>query len=240
MMTYPMHVAGLVRDLPICKVTEDFYIGAFIMFGDAELTVACARDLLKLAEELDYDYLLTAEAKSIPLIHEMARQSGAEKYFIARKGPKVYMPDPISVEDRSITTLGVQQLFLGRDDADLIKGKKILIVDDVISTGGSLHAMETLVAKAGGTVAGRMAVLAEGDAKNRDDIKFLAPLPTSRPTAAYAERTAKQSRSAARMSGAPFIYRIALRQASPRLRCRSRSRRPRPAGRRAKRCRDSR
>ena len=142
MMTYPMHVAGLVRDLPICKVTEDFYIGAFIMFGDAELTVACARDLLKLAEELDYDYLLTAEAKSIPLIHEMARQSGAEKYFIARKG------------------------------------KKILIVDDVISTGGSLHAMETLVAKAGGTVAGRMAVLAEGDAKNRDDIKFLAPLPT--------------------------------------------------------------
>ena len=161
MMTYPMHVAGLVRDLPICKVTEDFYIGAFIMFGDAELTVACARDLLKLAEELDYDYLLTAEAKSIPLIHEMARQSGAEKYFIARKGPKVYMPDPISVEDRSITTLGVQQLFLGRDDADLIKGK-----------------METLVAKAGGTVAGRMAVLAEGDAKNRDDIKFLAPLPT--------------------------------------------------------------
>ena len=115
MMTYPMHVAGLVRDLPICKVTEDFYIGAFIMFGDAELTVACARDLLKLAEELDYDYLLTAEAKSIPLIHEMARQSGA-----------------------------------------------------------------------------------------------------------------------------PFIYRIALRQASPRLRCRSRSRRPRPAGRRAKRCRDSR
>ena len=149
MMTYPMHVAGLVRDLPICKVTEDFYIGAFIMFGDAELTVACARDLLKLAEELDYDYLLTAEAKSIPLIHEMARQSGAEKYFIARKGPKVYMPDPISVEDRSITTLGVQQLFLGRDDADLIKGKKILIVDDVISTGGSLHAMETLVARAG-------------------------------------------------------------------------------------------
>ena len=146
--------------------------------GLLQQTVACARDLLKLAEELDYDYLLTAEAKSIPLIHEMARQSGAEKYFIARKGPKVYMPDPISVEDRSITTLGVQQLFLGRDDADLIKGKKILIVDDVISTGGSLHAMETLVAKAGGTVAGRMAVLAEGDAKSRDDIKFLAPLPT--------------------------------------------------------------
>ena len=240
MMTYPMHVAGLVRDLPICKVTEDFYIGAFIMFGDAELTVACARDLLKLAEELDYDYLLTAEAKSIPLIHEMARQSGAEKYFIARKGPKVYMPDPISVEDRSITTLGVQQLFLGRDDADLIKGKKILIVDDVISTGGSLHAMETLVAKAGGTVAGAWPSSPRATPRTATTSSSSRRCRPSRPTAASAERTAKQSRNAARMSGAPFIYRIALRQASPRLRCRSRSRRPRPAGRRVKRCRDSR
>ncbi|MDD5808472.1 MAG: phosphoribosyltransferase family protein [Oscillospiraceae bacterium] len=177
MATYRMHIAGLDRDLPICKVTDDFYIGAFIMFGDAELTVACARELLKLTEGIDYDYLFTAEAKSIPLIHEMARQSGAEKYFIARKGPKVYMPDPISVQDRSITTLGVQQLFLGSDDAALIRGRRILIVDDVISTGGSLLAMEALVAKAGGTVAGRMAVLAEGGAAQRSDIRFLEKLP---------------------------------------------------------------
>ena len=177
MATYRMHIAGLDRDLPICKVTEDFYIGAFIMFGDAELTVACARELLKLTEDIDYDYLFTAEAKSIPLIHEMARQSGAEKYFIARKGPKVYMPDPIRVQDRSITTLGVQQLFLGSDDAALIRGRRILIVDDVISTGGSLLAMEALVAKAGGTVAGRMAVLAEGGAAQRSDIRFLEKLP---------------------------------------------------------------
>ena len=177
MATYRMHIAGLDRDLPICKATDDFYIGAFIMFGDAELTVACARELLKLAEGIDYDYLFTAEAKSIPLIHEMARQSGAEKYFIARKGPKVYMPDPISVQDRSITTLGVQQLFLGSDDAALIRGRRILIVDDVISTGGSLLAMEALVAKAGGTVAGRMAVLAEGGAAQRSDIRFLEKLP---------------------------------------------------------------
>ena len=177
MATYRMHIAGLDRDLPICKVTDDFYIGAFIMFGDAELTVACARELLKLAEGIDYDYLFTAEAKSIPLIHEMARQSGAEKYFIARKGPKVYMPDPISVQDRSITTLGVQQLFLGSDDAALIRGRRILIVDDVISTGGSLLAMEALVAKAGGTVAGRMAVLAAGGAAQRSDIRFLEKLP---------------------------------------------------------------
>ena len=177
MATYRMHIAGLDRDLPICKVTDDFYIGAFIMFGDAVLSVACARELLKLAEGIDYDYLFTAEAKSIPLIHEMARQSGAEKYFIARKGPKVYMPDPISVQDRSITTLGVQQLFLGSDDAALIRGRRILIVDDVISTGGSLLAMEALVAKAGGTVAGRMAVLAEGGAAQRSDIRFLEKLP---------------------------------------------------------------
>ena len=110
MMTYPIDVAGIHRELPICKVTDDLYIGAFIVFGDAELTVACARELLKLVPAEEYDYMLTAEAKSIPLIHEMARQSGAAKYFIARKGPKAYMPDPIHVEDHSITTAGVQKL----------------------------------------------------------------------------------------------------------------------------------
>ena len=177
MSTYSMTVAGLQRELPICKVTDDLYIGAFICFGDAELTEACGRELLKLLEPGSYDYLFTAEAKSIPLIHEMARQSGAKKYFIARKGPKAYMPDPIHVEDQSITTAGVQKLYLGRDDADLIRGKRILIMDDVISTGGSLHAMEALVEMAGGIVTGKVAVLAEGDAQSRPDIKFLAPLP---------------------------------------------------------------
>lgn len=177
MLTYPIEVAGLRRELPICKVTEELYIGAFIVFGDAELTVACARELLKLVPADSYDYMLTAEAKSIPLIHEMARQSGAEKYFIARKGPKAYMPDPIHVTDKSITTAGEQKLFLGRDDAELIRGKRVLLMDDVISTGGSLHAMEALVAMAGGTVTGKVAVLAEGDAQSRSDIRFLAPLP---------------------------------------------------------------
>jgi len=177
MSTYPMEIAGVKRELPLCKITDDLYIGAFICFGDAELTVACARELLKLVPQEEYDYLFTAEAKSIPLIHEMARQSGAEKYFIARKGPKAYMPDPIHVEDQSITTAGVQKLYLGRDDADLIRGKRILIIDDVISTGGSLRAMEALVDMAGGTVTGKIAVLAEGDAQTRDDIRFLAPLP---------------------------------------------------------------
>ena len=165
MPVYPMDIAGLHRELPICKVTDDLYIGAFICFGDAELTVACARDMLAMLEADSYDYLFTAEAKSIPLIHEMARQSGAKKYFIARKGPKAYMPDPLHVEDKSITTAGVQKLYLGRDDADLIR------------TGGSLHAMEELVKMAGGTVVDRIAVLAEGGAADREDIKYLGVLP---------------------------------------------------------------
>ena len=176
-MTYTMKVAGVERDLPLCKVSDDLYIGAFIIFGDAELTVACAKELLERIPADSYDYMLTAEAKSIPLIHEMARQSGAKKYFIARKGSKVYMPDPIHVSVRSITTLRQQDLFLGSDDCALIKGKRILIVDDVISTGESLHALEELVKEASGIVTGRAAILAEGDALSRDDIVYLAPLP---------------------------------------------------------------
>ena len=176
-MTYSMDIAGLHRELPLCRITDDLYIAAFICFGDAELTTACAEQLLKLVPAEDYDYMLTAEAKSIPLIHEMARQSNAPKYFIARKGPKAYMPDPIFVEDRSITTAGTQRLYLGSDDAAIIRGKRVPLVDDVISTGGSLKAMEELVNLAGGTVTGRIAVLAEGDAAERDDVKFLAPLP---------------------------------------------------------------
>ena len=176
-MTYPIEVAGLKRELPICKVTDDLYIGAFICFGDTELTVACARELLKLVPADSYDYIFTAEAKSIPLIHEMARQSGAAKYFIARKGPKAYMPDPIHVEDHSITTAGVQKLYLGRDDADLIRGKRILLMDDVISTGGSLKALDALAEQTQCTIVGQAAVLAEGDAAERKDIIFLEPLP---------------------------------------------------------------
>lgn len=176
-MTYPIEIAGLRRELPLCRVSEDLYVAAFILFGDAELTVACARELLKLTPADEYDYLFTSEAKSIPLIHEMARQSGAKKYFIARKGPKSYMPEPIFVEDRSITTEGVQRLYLGRDDAELIRGKRVLLVDDVISKGGSMLAMEELVRTAGGTVVGRAAVLAEGVAALRRDIRVLDAVP---------------------------------------------------------------
>ena len=175
-MTYPMTIAGIKRELPLCKVADDFYIGAFIMFGDAEITVACAKELLARAPK-EYDYLLTAEAKSIPLIHEMARQSGASEYFVARKGMKVYLTDPIHVQVRSITTQHDQDLYLSGADAAKMRGKKILIVDDVISTGESLHAWEELVHQAGGEVAGRMAVLAEGDAQKREDIVYLEKLP---------------------------------------------------------------
>ena len=174
-MTYEMDICGLKRNLPICKVTDDLYIGAFVMFGDVELTVHCAAELLKKAPE--YDYLLAPEAKAIPLLYEMARQSGAEKYFVARKGAKAYMSDTFEVSVRSITTMHVQKLVLDKADADMIKGKRILILDDVISTGESLRATEELVNQAGGIIAGKMAVLAEGDAYNREDIIVLGKLP---------------------------------------------------------------
>ena len=174
-MTYEMDIAGLKRQLPLCRVTDELYIGAFVMFGDVELTVHCAAELLKRAPE--YDYLIAPEAKAIPLLYEMARQSGAEKYFLARKGAKAYMTGVFEVEVRSITTMHIQKLVIDTADAEMIRGKKVLIVDDVISTGESLHAMEELVKRAGGIIAGKMAVLAEGDAKDRDDIITLAPLP---------------------------------------------------------------
>ena len=174
-MTYEMDIAGLKRDLPLCKLNDELCIGAFVIFGDVELTVHCAKELLKRAPA--YDYLIAPEAKAIPLVYEMARQSNAEKYFIARKGAKAYMQGTFEVTVKSITTMGVQRLVLDAEDAAMIKGKRMLIIDDVISTGESLHATEELVKQAGGIVAGRMAVLAEGDAQNRDDIIVLAPLP---------------------------------------------------------------
>ena len=174
-MYYRMNVAGLERDLPICKVTDSLYIAGFVVFGDQELTVACARELLKKAPE--YDYIITAEAKGIPLAHEMARQAGDAKYILARKGPKLYMRDIFSVTVNSITTAKEQKLYLDGADAQLMKGKKILIVDDVISTGESLKALEALVEKAGGNICGRMAILAEGDAQKRKDLIYLEKLP---------------------------------------------------------------
>lgn len=174
-MHYTMNIAGLKRDLPLFPVTDDLSIAAFILLGDQEMTVACGKALLETAPQ--YDYLLTAEAKSIPLIHEMARQHGDKQYMVARKGTKVYMETPLQVPVRSITTHRQQYLYLGKQEAEAMKGKRILIIDDVISTGESLTALETLVNAAGGIIVGKMAVLAEGDAAKRDDIITLAPLP---------------------------------------------------------------
>ena len=175
MHTYEIDVAGLKRHLPLCRVTDDLYIGAFVIFGDVELTVHCATELLKIAP--DYDYLIAPEAKSIPLLYEMARQSGADKYFLARKGVKAYMQGTFEVDVKSITTDKVQHLVLDAQDAEMIRDKRILILDDVISTGESLRAMEKLVTEAGGIVAGKMAILAEGEAADREDIIFLQKLP---------------------------------------------------------------
>ncbi|MBQ6625190.1 MAG: adenine phosphoribosyltransferase [Clostridia bacterium] len=140
---------------------------------------SCARDLLKKAPE--YDYIITAEAKGIPLAHEIARQNNDKSYFIARKYPKLYMTGIFEVEVKSISTDKVQHLYLDVAEAEMIKGKRILIVDDVISTGESTKALRTLVEKAGGEIVGEMAILAEGDAQNREDIIFLEPLPLFRP-----------------------------------------------------------
>lgn len=175
MKAYKMNIAGLDRALPICPLNDKLSIGAFVIFGDPELTVACARDLLKLAPE--YDYLISAEAKGIPLIHEMARQHGDATYMLARKAPKLYMTGVMEVKVRSITTAAEQKLYIDTADAEKMRGKRILIVDDVISTGESLRAVETLVEQAGGIICGKMCILAEGDAQNRSDIVYLEKLP---------------------------------------------------------------
>lgn len=173
-MYYSMKIAGLDRKLPLCPLNEKLQIGAFVIFGDPELTVACASELLKKAPE--FDYIITAEAKGIPLAHEMSRQSG-KKYFVARKKPKLYMTGVFDVVVNSITTEGEQHLYLDIAEAEEMKGKKVLIVDDVISTGESLKATQTLVKEAEAEIVGNMSILAEGDAADRDDLIYLERLP---------------------------------------------------------------
>lgn len=175
MLAHTMTIAGVTRDLPICRVTDDLYIGAFVIFGDCELTTACAKALLEKAPE--YDYIITAESKGIPLAQEMARLNSDPKWMLARKGVKLYMQDVLAVEVKSITTANVQKLYLDGKDAAMMRGKRVLIVDDVISTGESLHALEELVLAAGGSIVGKMAILAEGDAQERSDIIYLEKLP---------------------------------------------------------------
>lgn len=175
MQSYKMNIAGLTRNLPLCPISDKLSIAAFVIFGDPELTTAAAKALLEKAPA--YDYLISAEAKGIPLVHEMARLAGNQKYFLARKAPKLYMTGVMEVVVRSITTAAEQKLYLDKADAELMRGKRILLVDDVVSTGESLRAVETLVNEAGGIVCGRMTILAEGDAQKRDDLVYLEKLP---------------------------------------------------------------
>lgn len=178
-MTYELKLPGVTRQLPICPVNDTLSIGAFVLFGDVELTEKCAEALAALVPP--HDVMITAESKGIPLICSMARILGENRYILARKGPKLYMRDVIRYEVQSITTVAKQALYLDGYDAAYMKGKRVLVVDDVISTGESLRALCGLVEAAGGTVVGKMAVLAEGDAIEREDITVLAPLPLFHP-----------------------------------------------------------
>ncbi|HBJ18832.1 MAG TPA: adenine phosphoribosyltransferase [Clostridiales bacterium] len=175
MMVYRLKVAGIERDLPLCPIGDNMNIAAFILFGDVELTERCAAELYKKAPE--HDVMITAESKGIPLIHAMCRISGKNRYILARKSVKLYMRDVVKCEVQSITTAAKQTLYINGDDAEYMKGKRVLIVDDVISTGGSLHALESLVEQSGGQIVGKMAILAEGDAIERHDITCLGKLP---------------------------------------------------------------
>ena len=172
--TYDMEIAGCKRSLPICPIDEKLDIAGFVMFSDVEITERTAAELLKKCPA--HDVIVTAESKGIPLAYEMAR-IGCRNYVVARKGVKAYMEDPIHVEVKSITTDHVQKLYLSKADCENLKGRRILIVDDVISTGESLAAMEELLHTIGGQGVGKACVLAEGDAKDREDIIFLEPLP---------------------------------------------------------------
>ena len=174
-MVYRLKVAGLERDLPLCPISDTLNIAAFILFGDVELTESCARELYKLAPE--HDVMITAESKGIPLIHAMCAVSGKNRYVLARKSVKLYMKNVVKCETQSITTASAQTLYLDGADAEYMRGKRVLIVDDVISTGGSLLSLENLVKQSGGEIVGKMAILAEGDAIDRKDITYLAPLP---------------------------------------------------------------
>lgn len=174
-MYYEINIAGLKRKLPLCPLNDKLSIGAFVMFGDVELTKKCAEELLKVAPA--HDYLITAESKGIPLVYEMARQHGENTYLLARKMPKLYMRNVFKADVKSITTEARQTLYLDGFDADAMKGKRVVIVDDVVSTGESLHALEELVQQAGGIIVGKMFVLAEGESVKRKDIQYLSYLP---------------------------------------------------------------
>ncbi|MDX8045553.1 phosphoribosyltransferase family protein [Gracilibacillus sp. S3-1-1] len=175
MNTYTLTINGLTRELPIIPINEQLSIASFVILGDTELVCHVAP---LLADKLpEVDYIVTAEAKGIPLIHELTKVLGMKHYILARKSVKAYMENPLIHQVNSITTDSEQLLCLDGKDSALLKGKKVAIIDDVISTGESILALEELVMQAGATVEAKAAILAEGDASERDDIIFLERLP---------------------------------------------------------------
>lgn len=173
---YLLCVAGIKRKLPIVRINSHARIASFVILGDTELVIRAAAQLAKRLPR-DIDYLMTAEAKGIPLAQEMSRILGLEHYIIARKSKKSYMNDPLQVSVSSITTHEKQELFLDKPDATRIKDGRVVLVDDVISSGESLEGLECLAKKAGAQIIGKAAILAEGDAAKRDDIIYLEALP---------------------------------------------------------------
>ncbi|NLM19255.1 MAG: adenine phosphoribosyltransferase [Clostridiaceae bacterium] len=172
---YPIDIHGLKRQLHIVKVSDDLAIAALIILGDVEAVSHCAKLLAERIPEVDV--LITAEAKGIPLVHELSRVLNIPRYVVARKSKKTYMEDPLTVDVESITTIGHQKLYLPREDLHLIQGKRVGIIDDVISTGQSLKSLEELIEQAGGKITVKAAILAEGDAIGRKDIIYLQELP---------------------------------------------------------------
>lgn len=175
MKYYTLNVADLTRELPIIKLSDNLSIASFVILGDTELVEKTAPVLANKLPEVDI--LVTAEAKGIPLVYEISKILNLKSYVVARKSVKAYMENPIEVTVNSITTSNPQKLYLNNEDIDKIKGKKVALIDDVISTGQSLKALEELVLKAGGNIVAKAAILAEGDAKNRNDIIFIEELP---------------------------------------------------------------
>lgn len=174
MENYKLEVCGLERNLPLIQISDNLKIASFVLLGDAELAEKAGYELSK---KVDADIILTAEAKGIELAHEIARNLEEKSFIVARKSEKSYMHNPINVEVNSITTANTQKLYLDSKDAEKIKGKRVDLVDDVISTGESMSALEALVEKAGGKVVQKLAILAEGNAADREDIIYLEKLP---------------------------------------------------------------